>query len=264
MKTFAEELKARLAMLEAARVKALKLLENAPEGSLRICVRGKKIQYYRVTDPNKPHGVYIPNEKLELVRMLARKRYGEKLLRRINREEQVLEQYIRLIGESSPEELYDEMCKERQALVPPILLTEKAFAELWGKQPYKTSDYLEKEKIYETKKGEKVRSKSEVLFANMYFDMGIPYRYEQEIILADGSKKTPDFTLLDVKNKRLIYHEHFGRMDDDDYRERNLRKIDEYRRNGIFVGKNLLLTFEGKGAVLNMREMQEMVSELFL
>ncbi|MBO4474217.1 MAG: hypothetical protein J5750_04815 [Clostridiales bacterium] len=263
MKTFAEELKARLAMLEAARVKALKLLENAPDGSLRICVRGKYLQYYQVRDSHHSHGVYIPKANFELVRALARKSYGEKLLKRIDREKQFLEQYIEVFADGSPEELYDEIGKVRQALVPPILLTEKTFAELWGKQPYKTSDYLEKEKIHETKKGEKVRSKSEVLFANMYFDMGIPYRYEQEIVLADGSKKTPDFTLLDVKNKRLIYHEHFGRMDDDDYRERNLRKIDEYRRNGIFVGKNLLLTFEGKGAILNMREMQEMVRELF-
>jgi len=72
----------------------------------------------------------------------------------------------------------------------------------------------------------------------------------------------PDFSLWDKKRRRVIYHEHFGKMDDPVYRKRNLKKIDDYRRNGIFSAKNLIMTFEGEGTSLNMREMRAMIEDL--
>ena len=59
----------------------------------------------------------------------------------------------------------------------------------------------------------------------MYYELGIPYRYDAEIQLKGGIKKYPDFTLFDAKNKREIYHEHFGMLDDDKYRKKNLQKL---------------------------------------
>ena len=81
--------------------------------------------------------------------------------------------------------------------------------------------------------------------------------------MKNGRKKYPDFTLLDVKKRRLIFHEHLGMIDDDDYRRRNLRKLDEYRKNGIYPGKNLIITYEGDGSYLNVKEIREMVRGIF-
>ncbi|MCW1938930.1 hypothetical protein OMD49_00765 [Bacillus anthracis] len=61
-------------------------------------------------------------------------------------------------------------------------------------------------KIYVTQKGERVRSKSEVIIANMLFASGIEYEYEKEIITSNGKKICPDFTLY--KNDRIYYLEH--------------------------------------------------------
>ena len=43
--------------------------------------------------------------------------------------------------------------------------------------------------------------------------------------------------------KKYIW-EHLGMMDNQEYVERNIRKIDIYERNGYLLGEKLLLTHE--------------------
>ncbi len=57
---------------------------------------------------------------------------------------------------------------------------------------------------YRTEKGELVRSKSEMNIANALFRTEIPYKYECPLTLNDGRVIYPDFTVLDVYNRRLV------------------------------------------------------------
>ena len=66
-----------------------------------------------------------------------------------------------------------------------------------------------------------------------------------------------------MANRREIYHEHMGLLDDEEYRFHNLCKIEEYRKNDIFIGKNLFITHESSGCPLNMREIEKCVRWLF-
>ena len=59
--------------------------------------------------------------------------------------------------------------------------------------------------MYPTKKDENVRSKSEVMIADMYYELGIPYRYEAQLLLKNGKKKYPDFTLLKTKTRQIVF-----------------------------------------------------------
>ena len=72
-----------------------------------------------------------------------------------------------------------------------------------------------------------------------------------------------DFILLDKKKRKEIYHEHLGLLDDSGYRRDNMQKLDLYRRSGIYVGKNLILTHEGAGSPLNIRDIRASVKEMF-
>ena len=47
-----------------------------------------------------------------------------------------------------------------------------------------------------------------------------------------------------VKSKEEIYLEHFGLLNDEEYRKDVLEKMDMYRASGIYPGKNLLFTYE--------------------
>ena len=92
--------------------------------------------------------------------------------------------------------------------------------------------------------------------------MGVPYRYEAPLKLKNGKIRYPDFTILDIKNRKIYYHEHFGLMDDIEYVETNLIKLEEYKRSGIYPGKNLIITYEAEGCFLNIKDVRKMVVEI--
>lgn len=93
-------------------------------------------------------------------------------------------------------------------------MTDDEYLALWQKKSFSTNPYKPENKIYETDCHEFVRSKSEMNIANLLNQMGIPYRYEAELILPKGGVRYPDFTLLNVKTRETVYYEHFGLLDD--------------------------------------------------
>ena len=162
-----------------------------------------------------------------------------------------------------PENTVNKLNRNKRGYVDPYIIDDATFAENWQKENFITNDYHPEEKKYPTKNGEMVRSKSEAMLADMYYDLGIPYRYEAELVLKDGRAKYPDFTLLDVKRRKVIYHEHMGLLDDEEYRANNLIKLNNYRKSGIYFGKNLIMTFETEYCPLNIREIKTSVIEMF-
>ena len=121
---------------------------------------------------------------------------------------------------------------------------------------------MPEEKVYQTKRGEMVRSKSELLIADLLYEMEIPYRYEPRVRMKGGNYKYPDFLILNRKTRQTIYWEHLGLMDDPDYLNNNLAKILEYGENGICLGKNLMITFETSEHPLNVRWIRKILSEI--
>ena len=61
-----------------------------------------------------------------------------------------------------------------------------------------------------------VRSKSEVIIANMLAERDIPFRYEVPLFASDGTFYLPDFTIK--ARGEEWYWEHLGRLDLDEYR----------------------------------------------
>lgn len=72
------------------------------------------------------------------------------------------------------------------------------------------SDWYESGKIHEALSGDMVRSKSEVIIANLLQQAGIPFTYEEPLYAEDGSFFLPDFTLRIGGEK--YYWEHWGMM----------------------------------------------------
>ena len=57
-------------------------------------------------------------------------------------------------------------------------------------------------------------------------------------------KKYPDFRVLNVSQRKEFIWEHFGMMDNPEYIESALRKIETYKSAGIYVGESLIVTWE--------------------
>lgn len=92
--------------------------------------------------------------------------------------------------------------------------------------------FLEERLIHRTSRGEAVRSKSEVIIANLLYANKIEYHYEYPLELG-GVVKYPDFTIEDDDAGITYYWEHCGMMHDPAYRRRWEEKQQWYREQKI-------------------------------
>lgn len=91
--------------------------------------------------------------------------------------------------------------------------------------------------------------------------MGIPYVYEVPLYLEGYGYIKPDFVVLNKKNRREYYWEHLGMMDNKEYCEKAIKKIETFEKNGIFPGENLILTYETYEQPLNIKVVEKLISE---
>ena len=72
-----------------------------------------------------------------------------------------------MLEESDADLSYQMLPETRKQWVEPYILTDELYAKRWEEQLFKTNTFAPEAKIYETKKGEKVRSKSEAIIADI-------------------------------------------------------------------------------------------------
>jgi ATP-dependent DNA helicase RecQ len=70
-------------------------------------------------------------------------------------------------------------------------------------------------RIFETRQGELVISKSEAIIANILFDEKINYKYEEKLFYSGKKYILPDFTL--IINGKTYYWEHLGMIGNEEY-----------------------------------------------
>jgi hypothetical protein len=87
--------------------------------------------------------------------------------------------------------------------------------------------------IHRTTSGDLVRSKSEVIIADLLDGLGLSYGYEQPFTGPDGSVRYPDFTIDDAETGRRLLIEHLGMLDRPDYVRRWKAKEKWYREAGV-------------------------------
>lgn len=233
-----------------------------PDGKLRIAMTKGTPQYYRIIDAKDTVGGYIRKENQELISLLAQKGYHAKTEKNIKKELHEIEKLISL-WRKPVENIYDELNAARKDLVSPLLVSDEIFEARWLAEQYESDPYYPENKIYETKRGEMVRSKSEMMIADAYYELDIPYRYEAKLTLQGGLYKFPDFTVLHKKTREIIYHEHFGLLNQEEYRLKALQKIEVYQKAGIYLGKNLIITYETEETPFNIRQIKKMFKKVF-
>ena len=86
--------------------------------------------------------------------------------------------------------------------------------------------WYESGKIHEALTGDMIRSKSELIIANLLHEREIPFRYEQPLVAPDGTLRLPDFTV--TSRGRTFYWEHLGLLDQGRYADEWKRKRDWY------------------------------------
>ena len=125
--------------------------------------------------------------------------------------------------------------------------------------------YYEENLIHKTKNGIMVRSKSEVVIANMLCDNGIEdFLYEAKLELGD-SYKLPDFTFKDAASGTYIIWEHLGMLGNEEYRKAWEEKKKLYATFGFTEENgNLIVTSDSLDGGIDSQVIQEKIEEFLL
>ena len=113
----------------------------------------------------------------------------------------------------------------------------------WIKQEYRKNPYMPENRIYISNNGIALRSKSELLIANLLEEHNIPYRYDAELKL-DNRTIYPDFTIKKPYIGEIIIWEHFGSLHQPEYEKKMNDKMNLYLKNGYIPFETLIYTFE--------------------
>lgn len=121
--------------------------------------------------------------------------------------------------------------------------------------------YYEQSLIHRTLKGDLVRSKSEVIIANLLYESGIEYEYEKELDLGEDGIRIPDFTIEDAESGLCFYWEHCGMLGDAAYNKHWQEKQALYKKHGIIEGENLIVSKDALNGGIDSSEIMRLIDK---
>ncbi len=126
-----------------------------------------------------------------------------------------------------------------------------------------------------SERGEPMISKSEVIIANCLnkYKSQLTYAYENKLQL-EATDRTikPDFTIEHLDTGRIFYWEHLGMMTQKDYREKWMKKLEGYRKDGFVLhteatstnDKVLIITEDNPGGGIDSSYIDGLVQDVIL
>ena len=232
-------------------------LKKLPPGKLVCLKNGAYYKWYQRTEQKR---IYIPKGKRQLAEKLAEKLYFDQQLLHLQSQKKFLDQYLK---ECSPDFQYFSPTPEHQSLLLPFLESQKNTYHEWAHTPFASNPRSPELLTHQTSSGIMVRSKSEALIAMYLTSNNIPFRYECLLELGPVDLY-PDFTIRHPKTGKIFYWEHFGQIDNEQYRQNVLSKLQLYFQHGILPSNQLILTFESSRHPLNSALVASYIDLFFL
>ena len=222
-------------------------LRNMPAGNLIATSRnGCPVFFHALGSKETYRRTSINNDEV-LKRSLARKKYLEMQLAHLKEDIAVLQNVHKRISGSNPADIL-RMLPRAYTMLP----TEYFFPDQsdWENESYPMSDYKPEMRRHLTSRGLKVRSKSELIIAEKYYENAVQFRYEQ-ILFYGTTKLVPDFTIR-APGGHIIYWEHCGMTNDENYISHHKWKMSIYEKMDIVPWKNLIVTYDDENGNVNI------------
>jgi len=240
----------------------VKLSNSVPEGiMLRTARHGKDFQYFLRTHGSETNGKYINKKEMKVAMALAQIEYDEKLIQKLNKSIRALRSLESIWEDDLIGRTVGQLAPGKRSLIKPPFPSDEDFLRNWREQEFEGLEFAEKAPEYYTRRGLRVRSKSEILIADILDEMSVPFLYEKPLPL-QTSIVHPDFTLLNIKERKEVYWEHFGMMDDMDYRNNAFLKIRKYESNGFYRHDAFIWTEETGRCPLDTKVLRKMIGEM--
>lgn len=216
--------------------------------------------YYRfIRENGKQYSVPLHDDAL--IDEMRESRYMRKCLPILERKINTCNEFLRKDVLYDPKQIEGELPSQyRLQNDLGLFLPADIDPDMWSKANYAKNPMTIDHPIF-TSGGLKVRSKSESIIATRLEECNIPFRYEP--LLRIGNEDFyPDFLILIPQLRKLIYWEHFGRMDDPDYANKTIYKIKKYSQAKICTGINLFITYESLHKPFGFREANQTLNEI--
>lgn len=229
-----------------------KELKTCPPGALlRIKEQDRIVYYHDVWIDGKRRRTSL-NKHPEMLALLARKKYLEIESVILENNMNILRKIMTGFCDITPEQIWKQLPEKYKDLPKSIFFQdmEARTAECWQNQPYEQSDYLPDRKVHLTSRGLAVRSKSELIIAEKFYEFQVPFRYEQVLKIGKYTL-APDFTIL-TADDRMFYWEHCGLPENSSYMKKHKWKMDLYESAGIVPWKNLIVTYDNERGTIEL------------
>ena len=247
-------------------------LDRSVKGTLWSKTRpdGREQFYVKVPGESRPR--YINLEHLEDLRMLVDKKYAGVLQEATRSNIDGLEFLQNVYRSVKPEDILDSLPKAYQEAK--MYLKKHGYDDeiesLSGDNQRFTPSQKPTRKeglIHRTSFGLLVRSKGEVLIAEILYSRGIWVYYEFELGLqTEGGGWTwvyPDFR-IDLGDGKSIIWEHKGKYGDPEYFQSDMWKMSLYYMNGIYEPVNLIVTCDGPDGSTDMEAIRRIVDGVIM
>lgn len=237
------------------------LIKKMPKEDLRCARNGKNYKWFCIKEG--AGATYLPKSNRVFAEKLALKKYYESKYQELSHQVKGLRYYERQMKnvEGKAENLL--MHEEWGKLLEPMHLVQREDLKKWMEEEHEGGAGYPENLIHKGSQGKYLRSKSEVIIDMMLYKYGIPFRYEDKLVLANGKCIYPDFTVRHPITGERMYWEHFGRMDDPEYREGACKKIKLYCDNGIIPSISLIATFETSDHPLDVERVEKIIKDFF-
>ncbi len=232
-------------------------IASLPEGSILV-KRRKRTSHYLYYQRNNT--TYLSKDDQSLIDSLVQKKYLKMVQKAAKQEVQALSKAIELYPKSCMENVYDELPPELKEHAVPLVPGDEEYARQWLSKPFTPKPFAKGAPEFYTLKGERVRSKSEVIIADRLFAKGIPYKYECPVLIGNEIIH-PDLTILRLSDRKILYHEHCGKMSQTDYVEGMVSRVNKYAGDGIYLGDRLFLTFESADQPLDISWLDDFIEK---
>ena len=235
-------------------------LKTAPPGSVYTMKHGRGYQFYVREKPSDRIGTYLHTSEHEKAVALIQKKYDRQVIAEAQKQLKIINRFLDSYEPDVLKELYKSQSDIRKANIIPAEIPDEEYASEWQAFEYEHKGFAEDMPEHFTNRGERVRSKSEVMIADALCRAGIPYKYECPLELG-GMVLHPDFTILRMGDRKEIYWEHLGMMDDPEYCENVIRRLRLYEANGIYPGSELVLSMESGSVPINLAVINRLINK---
>ena len=237
------------------------------EGSLMVCANDSVCYLYHVKGDGKR--VYLGKDKEDEIISLSKKTHYRKMLSAARIEKNQIDKCIKALNSGSGitdiDDVYPSLNEVIRKRVGPFAMTDDGFERNWLKKNRYMKNNRQLSGQNKTLKGEYVKSKSEVIIADRLTYYGVPYVYEITTAKdAFDEMRYPDFFILNKRTRQEYFWEHLGMMGDSQYAAKNQVKMEQFARQGIIPGKNLIVSFECGERPLSTEYVDRIIKELLL